>query len=109
MAARVAERQPEVVLEIDQCLLDWPGPTTTDVAVAMLTDGLRSAPQRNAETLAERPARLSQAEFPVFPESSAEDEDCPHVETVFAAEMEEILPVRLLGPVHMDAETHKGQ
>ena len=100
----VAERQPEVVLEIDECLLDWPGRTTTDVTVAMLSEGLRSAPQRNTETLAERPARLSQAEFPVFAESSADDGHCRHVEAVFAADIEEILPVRLLGPVSMDVE-----
>ena len=105
----VAERQPESVLEIDQCLLDWPGPTATDVTVAMLSDGLRSAPQRNTETLAERTARLSSAEFPVFPESSADDDGCPHVETVFAAEMEEILPLRLLGPVQMDTVPDEGQ
>lgn len=104
-----AGHQSEVVLEIDQCLLDWTGPTTTEATVASLFEGVGPTPQGTRETPVEQPARLTPAGYPVSAKTSVDEVGCSHVEQVFAADIEDIVPLRLLSSVRMAAQVGEGQ
>ena len=94
----VGGRRAEQLLEIDRCLLDWPGPTTRAATVARLLERA-PVPHRKADTSASLAVRGGS---PVAEGISADEAACRHADTVFAADIEEIVPLRLLGLVELD-------
>ncbi|MEE3370848.1 MAG: Ig-like domain-containing protein [Planctomycetota bacterium] len=96
----VGGRPAEQLLEIDRCLLDWPGPTTREARVARLLESA-PVPQGKADTPVSLPVS---GEFPVSERISADEATCRHADTVFAADIEEILPLRLLSSTEIDAQ-----
>ena len=96
-------------LEVDRCLADWFGSLPPEVVIEPRFEATASSLQGEAGTAFGHHAPVSHEPHATVANALAEEADCGQIETVFADEIEELLPLRLVVPTGADWQTDDRQ